>query len=711
MLVWIFKMACTHSWIWDSPTISLLFAKTFEETKFLLDKLVTCLAEVRLRLNVGKTQSQSPSEVPLRNGQVIEVLDRGSTHKWLGCMLCTASTGNHAPDLAHHLQAAPKAFFAHRFFLVNRNVAMRDRFKYFDAMVTPVACFSAAHRKVYKQDLCRMDIVFRRLLRSIVGPPGDVDWTLPWHEILHHWNERVKFLTARHGLKTWSVVCLGQYWKFANHVSTLPRERWVVRALNWFPEHARRVGRPAYSWDSMLQSFCRHKQIGNWRHCAHDTAFWMNQFDDFISFTEIWWTWNVDIICRACLRPEGAAYFGMQVSLTHTHPAGPRKLTSGHGATSPPQPRNDVVHCQKFIELHVITNMYEGGPIPFWRFLVEIDTFDFDIFCICETWRGDDDLKLWTTTLGHTTVFSGGSTHWGVTTSIGRESALEMFHVHFHGFSDRVCAPHAAISNMKNQFFFDTFQLFGNKWSGGTRVWLIDCTHICMRGDGATPLLAGDLDAAIRTTLPHEEVECLWFWWIVRMWTPECKGSVFGSFGAWSLRAPKPNGHNHDQRWILSTHDFGAELVWLFYFCWSGPSICSLHRYLHARETSTKFDDETDAQLDAETEQQRPTFRIFRLCGHIAQVGAKSRRHRLGKHICGHSKCCWTLSNTNICNFEFRHFFVNFSHTGAMRHINNVGRNWAFRFGPSIVKKSELGNLKILRSTWQTFRNGNAEML
>ena len=52
-------------------------------------------------------------------------------------------------------------------------------------MVTPVACFGAAHRKVYKQDLCRMDIVIRRLLRSIVGPPGEVDWTLPWHEILH----------------------------------------------------------------------------------------------------------------------------------------------------------------------------------------------------------------------------------------------------------------------------------------------------------------------------------------------------------------------------------------------------------------------------------------------------------------------------------------------------------------------------------------------
>ena len=70
----------------------LLFVKTFQETKFLLDELVICLAEVGLQLNVRKTkvlttQSQSPTEVPLRNGQAIEVIDSGSTHKWLGCML------------------------------------------------------------------------------------------------------------------------------------------------------------------------------------------------------------------------------------------------------------------------------------------------------------------------------------------------------------------------------------------------------------------------------------------------------------------------------------------------------------------------------------------------------------------------------------------------------------------------------------------------
>ena len=37
----------------------ILFAKTFEATKFLLDELVTCLAEVGLQLNVGTAKKKT----------------------------------------------------------------------------------------------------------------------------------------------------------------------------------------------------------------------------------------------------------------------------------------------------------------------------------------------------------------------------------------------------------------------------------------------------------------------------------------------------------------------------------------------------------------------------------------------------------------------------------------------------------------------------
>ena len=83
------------------------------------------------------------------------MLHRGFTHKWLGCMLCTATTGNHTLDLAHQLHAASQPFLTHRpqtilSYLENRNVAMQDRLRHFHAMVTPVACFGAVQRRVYK---------------------------------------------------------------------------------------------------------------------------------------------------------------------------------------------------------------------------------------------------------------------------------------------------------------------------------------------------------------------------------------------------------------------------------------------------------------------------------------------------------------------------------------------------------------------------------
>ena len=72
--------------------------------------------------------------------------------------------------------------------------------------------------------------------------------------------------------------------------------------------------------------------------------------------------------------------------------AGHKKLTSGHGATSPPQSANDVAHCQKFIQLHVITKKIctKRDPSCFDNFLAGIDTCDLDVLCICDTWRGDD---------------------------------------------------------------------------------------------------------------------------------------------------------------------------------------------------------------------------------------------------------------------------------------------------------------------------------
>ena len=54
------------------------------------------------------------------------------------------------------------------------------------------------HRTVYQSDFGRMDVLFRKLLRMLVGAPGYLDWSRPWHEILHEWNMKVQTIVSEH---------------------------------------------------------------------------------------------------------------------------------------------------------------------------------------------------------------------------------------------------------------------------------------------------------------------------------------------------------------------------------------------------------------------------------------------------------------------------------------------------------------------------------
>ena len=74
---------------------------------------------------------------------------------------------------------------------------------------------------MYKTDLRNFDVLFRKLLRSVVGPPAGMDWARPWHEILHDWNGRVNEFAALHRIKLWSERCIQQHWDLAHYISSL----------------------------------------------------------------------------------------------------------------------------------------------------------------------------------------------------------------------------------------------------------------------------------------------------------------------------------------------------------------------------------------------------------------------------------------------------------------------------------------------------------
>ena len=141
-----------------------------------------------------------------------------------------------------------------------------------------------SNRKIFKQELAALDVAHRKLLRRVVGPPAGIDWSRPWHEILHDWNVRVSIFAGQAGLKPWSHTCLEQHWKLAHYAVNLPCDRWLPRLLHWKPVGQRRVGRPRQQWDDMLRTFCRYKRLGEWGLAARDGRNWETLMPDFINF-------------------------------------------------------------------------------------------------------------------------------------------------------------------------------------------------------------------------------------------------------------------------------------------------------------------------------------------------------------------------------------------------------------------------------------------
>ena len=190
------------------PLLDLRFADDI-----LLDALVACLKEVGLELNASKTkilttQAQPGKTLTTQNGLEMEILDATKAHKWLGCLLSTSNAGNREADLDFRLQATSKAFYANKLILCDKNVSLNSRIKFFDSVVTSVVRFGAGQRKLYKSELRKLDVHCRKLLRQVVRPPGSIDWTQPWHPILHQWNQRVVEQMQLNCFKLWSQRCM-----------------------------------------------------------------------------------------------------------------------------------------------------------------------------------------------------------------------------------------------------------------------------------------------------------------------------------------------------------------------------------------------------------------------------------------------------------------------------------------------------------------------
>ena len=123
-------------------------------------------------------------------------------------------------------------------------------------------------------------------------------WEQHWNKCLNfllpiEWNVCIKFSAARRtGLTDCLLIlilmfipmlmfiCSRHHWNLAQYFATLPVHRWIKRVMAWHPEGHRRNGHPKYRWGSMIENFCRLKDIPSWEMAAVDDDLWRSLLPD-----------------------------------------------------------------------------------------------------------------------------------------------------------------------------------------------------------------------------------------------------------------------------------------------------------------------------------------------------------------------------------------------------------------------------------------------
>ena len=96
---------------------------------------------------------------------------------------------------------------------------------------------------------------------------------------LHHWEAL--------GRPTWGEVCPRFHWHFAMHAASLPRGRWIKRALEWRPMGKFAPGRPRTTWTTCLEKFARFKRWCDWATAVSQGQMWYQSRDERLpSFCE-----------------------------------------------------------------------------------------------------------------------------------------------------------------------------------------------------------------------------------------------------------------------------------------------------------------------------------------------------------------------------------------------------------------------------------------
>ena len=157
-------------------------------------------------------------------------------------------------------------------------------------------------------------------------------------------------------------------------------------------------------------------------------------------------------------------------------------------------------HCQEFIDLHAIAKKIAKHSEKNQDFIAELDTCDFDILLVSDSWRDRREDAI-VTAAGHKVFLSGGSRcRNGVGICVSRRLLDQISGLTIFAISDKICCIHFTRSHCN----FRTFSCYmPTSWEPNPAS-----EHACDRA-GTIPILETDFNAVIRNPLPGDDMGLL----------------------------------------------------------------------------------------------------------------------------------------------------------------------------------------------------------
>ena len=220
----------------------------------------------------------------------MHVLHEGSSHKYLGRHIPGNLKQRGRVELHHRKTIAWAKFNKHRTILTNKHVSLKLRLKFFNAVVTPAMLFSLHTLALTKVQLESINVLQRKMLRSIVG------WVRvngeDWSETMRRMNHRLSVVLELFPIPPWTEQLAKRQFQFAAKVASEQSwssvvGHWTCTAgwqANFDSMPSRKRGRPLVKWDDKLSNIT--SQFFPLHHgwlAAAKMPFWLNAQQFFVS--------------------------------------------------------------------------------------------------------------------------------------------------------------------------------------------------------------------------------------------------------------------------------------------------------------------------------------------------------------------------------------------------------------------------------------------